>query len=105
MRALAPDGVDRVLDTAGRGALPDLIEITGTPEHVITIADPDAAKYGARVSTGAERAVHALGEVSRLFEADRFQMPIARTFPLDQAGEAHRLSEAGHIRGKVVLTP
>jgi NADPH:quinone reductase-like Zn-dependent oxidoreductase len=28
---------------------------------------------------------------------------VAQTFPLDHAGEAHALSEQGHVRGKIVL--
>ena len=42
VRQLAPDGVDRALDTAGRGALVNLIEITGSPDDVVTTADPSA---------------------------------------------------------------
>ena len=105
VRAIAPDGVDLALDTAGKGALPELIEITGSPDRVMTIADSSAAEHGVRVSTGAERAAQALGEVARLFEAGRFQMPVAGPFSFDEAAEAHRLSEGGHVRGKVVLVP
>src|SRR5689334_9460658 len=39
VRALAPDGVDRALDVAGSGVLPELIELAGGPERVVTIAD------------------------------------------------------------------
>jgi NADPH:quinone reductase-like Zn-dependent oxidoreductase len=105
VRALAPDGVDRAFDTAGKGALPELVELTGTPDHVMTIADFNAGEIGVRVSTGAERAVRALGQAAELFEAGGLQMPVARAFPFSEAAEAHRLSEEGHVRGKVVLTP
>jgi|GEM_PF-6529924 len=30
-------------------------------------------------------------------------MPVAQTFPLAEGAQAHRVSEAGHIRGKLVL--
>jgi NADPH:quinone reductase-like Zn-dependent oxidoreductase len=33
----------------------------------------------------------------------RLRVPVGRTFPLDQAADAHRLVEEGHGRGKVVL--
>jgi NADPH:quinone reductase-like Zn-dependent oxidoreductase len=39
VRALPPDGVDVALDVAGSGVLPDLIELVGGREHVVTIAD------------------------------------------------------------------
>jgi len=54
VRELAGNGVDRALDTAGRGALPELIEITGSPDHVVTIVDFSAAEHGVRVTTGAD---------------------------------------------------
>ena len=41
---LAPDGVDLALDTAGRGVLPALVEITGDPQKVVTIASYDARR-------------------------------------------------------------
>ncbi len=98
-------GVDRALDTAGRGALPDLIEITGSPDNVVTIADYTAAQHGVRISSGMQgRSVHALGEAAQLFEEGRFSMPVAQTFTLDEAAEAHRISQEGHLRGKLVFT-
>jgi NADPH:quinone reductase-like Zn-dependent oxidoreductase len=106
VRAIAPDGVDRVLDTAGKGPLADMIEVAGGAEHVITIADYSAPQSGVRVSTGGdERAWDALEEAVRLHGEGRFTLPVERTFRFEQAPEAHRLSEAGHVRGKLVLTP
>ena len=106
VRELAPGGVDRALDTAGRGALPDLVEITGNPDHVITIADFTAAEHGVRVTSGAEgRSWEALDEAARLYEAGSFTMPVAQTFTFEQAPDAHRISQEGHVRGKLVLIP
>lgn len=106
VKELAPQGVDAALDTAGRGALPDLIEITGSPARVVTIADPQAEQYGVRYTSGRSgesRAWHALAEAAGLWERGEFSMPIARTFPLADGPQAHRLSEEGHVRGKLVL--
>ncbi len=104
VRELAPEGVDLALDTAGRGALPQLIEITGSPEHVVTIADFSAAEHGVRATSGADkRAWQALGQAAELYEAGQFSMPVEQAFPLDQAPEAQRTSQAGHVRGKLVL--
>jgi NADPH:quinone reductase-like Zn-dependent oxidoreductase len=106
VRALAPGGVDAVLDAAGGGALPALVELAGGPERVVTIAD-----YGGAQETGAEfsggmgtgRAVHALRDIGQLIDAGQFALPVAQTFPLEQIAEAHRLSETGHVRGKLIL--
>ena len=108
VRVLAPDGVDAALDAAGGGALPQLVELAGGPEHVVTIADYAGAEAtGVRFSGGADpatvRALHALEDIGELIEAGRFTLRVAQTFPLDQIAEAHRLSETGHARGKLVL--
>jgi len=105
VRALAPGGVDLALDAAGSGVLPELIELAGGPEHVITIADfTGAREHGVRFSSGdAGRAVYVLGEIGELIESGRFSLPAARTFPLAEVAEAHRAGEQGHQRGKLVL--
>ena len=106
VRALAPDGVDAALDVAGSGILPELIELAGGPEHVVTIADfAGAREHGVRFSSGdGGRALHVLAEIGALIEAGRFSLPVARTFPLAGIADAHRAGEDGHARGKLVLT-
>jgi NADPH:quinone reductase-like Zn-dependent oxidoreductase len=105
VRALAPDGVDLALDVAGSGVLPELIELAGGPEHVVTIADfAGAQEHGVRFSRGdAGRALHALAEIGALIDAGRFSLPVAQTFPLAEVAAAHRVSEDGHLRGKLML--
>lgn len=104
VRELAPDGVDLALDAAGAGVLPELIEITGSPDNVVTIADFSAAEHGVRFSPGPEgRAWEALGQAAELYETGQLTLPV-ETFALEQASQAHRVSEAGHVRGKIVLT-
>lgn len=105
VRALAPDGVDLALDVAGSGVLPELIELAGGPEHVVTLADFNGAQeHGVAFSRGdAGRAVHALAEIGELVESGRFSLPVSQTFPLAEVAEAHRVSEQSHLRGKLVL--
>src|SRR6478752_6260539 len=106
IRALAPDGVDLAFDTAGKGGIPDLVTLTGDPARVATIADFGAAALGVKVTGGGEgRAPGALDEAAVLVEAGRLSMPVARTFTFAEAGEAHRISFEGHVRGKLVLIP
>ena len=103
--ALAPDGVDLALDVAGSGVLPELIELAGGPGHVLTIADfGGAQQHGVRFSSGdAGRALYALAEIGELIESGRLSLPVAQTFPLAEVAAAHRVSEDGHLRGKLVL--
>jgi NADPH:quinone reductase-like Zn-dependent oxidoreductase len=106
VRALAPNGVDRALDAAGGGMLPDLVALTGDPAHVLTIADyAGAEQTGVRFSggMGAERADHALRDIGPLIESGQFSLPVAQTFALEQVGEAQRTGEEGHVPGKLVL--
>jgi NADPH:quinone reductase-like Zn-dependent oxidoreductase len=106
IREISPDGVDRAIDDAGGGALPALVELAGGPEHVVTIADYQGAQEtGVAMTGGAEskRAWHILDEIGDLIEARRFSLPVAQTFAMEQIAEAHRLSETGHVRGKIVL--
>ena len=57
-----------------------------------------------RFSRGdAGRAVYALAQIGELIEAGRFSLPVGQTFPLAEIAEAHRVGEAGHVRGKLVL--
>jgi NADPH:quinone reductase-like Zn-dependent oxidoreductase len=105
VRALASDGVDVALDLAGSGVLPELIELAGGPERVLTVADfAGAQKHGVRFSSGdSGRAFHVLAEIGGLIDAARFLPPPVRTFPLADIAEAHRVSEAGEARAKLVL--
>jgi len=107
VRELAPGGVDVALDAAGHGAAADLVEITGDPDRVVTIADFEApAKLGIKVTSGSEgRSWHALGQAAEMFEQGVFSLPVDRTFSLSEAPEAHRVSQDGHARGKLVLLP
>jgi NADPH:quinone reductase-like Zn-dependent oxidoreductase len=52
VRELAPDGVDRAIDDAGGGALPAMVELAGSPESVVTIADYEGAQKTGVVMTG-----------------------------------------------------
>ena len=105
VRELAPDGVDAAIDTAG-AALAEQVELAGGPDHVVTIAAyEDAQKLGVRFSggMGTDRALNAFVDVPRLIEEGRFELPIERTYPLADAAKALSESQAGHVRGKLVL--
>ena len=103
VRALAPDGVDGVLDTAG-SQLDDLIAIAGSPAKVVTIANYTAAERGVHVTGGGGDASAALATVAGLAASGRLRVRVVRTLPLEQAAEAHTLSEGRSSGGKIVLT-
>jgi NADPH:quinone reductase-like Zn-dependent oxidoreductase len=108
VREIAPGGIDVAFDTAGHGVLPALVELTGDPNLVVTIASYDAADYGVHLTSGnggEARVWEALDQAAELYEARQFHLPVEQSFPFDQAAEAHRVSEGGHVRGKLVLVP
>jgi NADPH:quinone reductase-like Zn-dependent oxidoreductase len=44
-----------------------------------------------------------LEKITALIEAGKIQPVIEKVFPLEQIADAHRLSETGHVRGKLVI--
>ncbi|MGH9634740.1 MAG: NADP-dependent oxidoreductase [Candidatus Angelobacter sp.] len=44
-----------------------------------------------------------LEKISTLIEAGKIRPVVGKVFALEQIAEAHRLSEAGHVRGKLVI--
>ncbi|WP_116066542.1 NADP-dependent oxidoreductase [Asanoa ferruginea] len=99
--------VDRALDVAGGGGLADLIDITGDPGHVVTLADFTAAQHGARITTGRlggePDGSHGLVVAADLFAEGRFRMPIEAVFPLADGAAAHAAAGQGSRQGKIVL--
>jgi NADPH:quinone reductase-like Zn-dependent oxidoreductase len=102
---LAPNGIDAAIDVAGAGSVPDLIAITGAPPRVVTLADFSAAQLGVHLAdTSTGRAYYALADAAALHGQSRFTVAIQQVFHLEDCAEAHRLSQGGHVRGKLVLT-
>jgi D-arabinose 1-dehydrogenase-like Zn-dependent alcohol dehydrogenase len=95
------------------GVLPDLVKIAdGDPRRVITCGDfQNAPALGVRTGlgeegTGPDKAIlrwDVLGKFAQLAAEDRFTVPIARTFALEDWREALDISLSGHARGKLML--
>ena len=45
-----------------------------------------------------------LEQCSPLFDDGRLRIHVGRTFPLQEAAQAHTLIEAGHTHGKIAIT-
>lgn len=106
VRELAPD-VDAVLDAAGRGVLPESVDLAGGQDRVLTIADATGAQplgvRFSRQSDGEDQHVPGIERALALYRDGRLHLPVWRALPLTEAPDAHRASEAGHLRGKIVL--
>ncbi|WP_091572577.1 NADP-dependent oxidoreductase [Micromonospora sediminicola] len=104
VRAVAPDGVDVVLDLFGGDALDVSAELIARPARMISTADPEHVTRLGGTYLFVKPSAADLAVLAGLVDAGRLTVHVARTLPLAEAAEAHRLVEAGHVRGKVVLT-
>ncbi|MCX4703965.1 NADP-dependent oxidoreductase [Streptomyces sp. NBC_01352] len=104
VRALAPDGVDAVFDLAGKGALEDSITLRGGTERIVTIADLRAHQLGITFSSSPrERSADGLAVLAQDAATGKVVTTVT-AYPLAEAATAQQLSDAGHVRGKLVLT-
>ncbi|GAA2311664.1 NADP-dependent oxidoreductase [Nonomuraea roseoviolacea subsp. roseoviolacea] len=101
VRQLGP--VDAALDLAGSGVIPELLELTGDPRKVVSIADLDAPQFGVRFSGEAGSVPEALAEATALIARGKLHIPVDKTYTLDEAAKAHIDSRAGHTRGRRVI--
>ena len=103
VQALAPDGVDAVLDVAGKGALEDSITLRGGTDRIVTLADFGAHQLGITFSNGAtERSAERLAALAQDAATGKLVTTVT-AYPLTQAATAQQVSDTGHIRGKLVL--
>jgi NADPH:quinone reductase-like Zn-dependent oxidoreductase len=103
----APAGVDAVYDTAlmGRSAFPAIR--TGGSLVYVRSWDGDDVENGitirkVQVADVLER-TEWLRELSDLAARGALTLRVAATFPPERAGDAHRLMDAGGLRGRAVI--
>ncbi|PKV90071.1 NADP-dependent oxidoreductase [Streptomyces sp. TLI_146] len=95
--------VDAALDLAGSGVIRELIELTGDPQKVISIADLGAPELGARYSGVTGNVPQALAEAAALIARGKLHIPVEKSYTLAEAAAAHIDSQAGHTRGRRVI--
>jgi len=106
-REFAPKGVDAVLAFAGGKELTrclDALRKGGRVAYPNGVEPEPRKRKGIRMK--AYDAVPGVREFDRLagaIEEAKLQVPIAAAFELEDADEAHRHLEQGHVLGKVVL--
>jgi NADPH:quinone reductase-like Zn-dependent oxidoreductase len=107
IRQASGGNADAFIDTFGDGYVDLAMDLGVRPERINTIRDwQAAAKVGARtVGEGAAACAVVLGELARLAARGEVEVPIARTYPLEQVRDAFRELERGHTHGKIVLRP
>ena len=106
VRAAAGGPVDAVFDVAGKTPVEELLRLVPEPSQVLSVANFAAGQAGARVSGGGadSRPMEALALTAELLAQNKLVIKV-QTFPFDRAAEAYRISQSGHVRGKLVLVP
>ena len=96
--------VDAVVDLIGGDALADAPAQVRDGSRVVSIIESDTvlAQGGHYVFVRPSR--ENLQALTDLVESGRLAVTVAKTFDLDHTADAHRLSEEGHPRGKIVIT-
>lgn len=102
-----PD-VDLVFDTQGGKVQMDSLKVLkpgGVLVSTVGIQNPDALKdRGIRgVSYMAESVPADLEQIAKLIDTGIVIPVVSKIFPLKDAAEAQKMSEEGHVRGKIVL--
>jgi len=110
VRALAPGGVDAAFDCAGTDEAIDVsLELVQDRSRILTIVDFSRPERDGIQARGGDNSrayrAEARARVIALADDGRLEVPVSRTYPLEQAAEALRFLADGHPGGKVALLP
>lgn len=103
VRALAPDGVDVALDYAGDGAAAASVPLLVPGGTVASIVDAAARDEFGGHYVWVRPSSEDLAALGDLIAGGAVRVEVAEVFDLADAADAHRASESGHVRGKVVV--
>jgi NADPH:quinone reductase-like Zn-dependent oxidoreductase len=107
IREAADGTVDAFIDTFGAGYVDLAIALGVAPQRINTIIDYEAVERLGVHAQGTHAAASAarLAELAGLVADGSLEIPIARTFALDQVRDAFGELSARHTHGKIVLLP
>jgi NADPH:quinone reductase-like Zn-dependent oxidoreductase len=106
VRRLIPGGVDAVIDAANLGITAhNALRSNGTFVALVRPFAPPPIRGTTAVVQEVWADGDRLAELAVLVDAHKLTLRVARTFPLEDAAEAHALFEAGGTRGRIVLQP
>ncbi len=103
VRGLAPEGVDAVFDTVGGDALKASANLVAPEGRLASIVEPGVTGYGGSYWFVRPDPTD-LRKLSELADQGVLRIQVEETFPLERTADAHRRSEEGHVRGKIVVT-
>ena len=101
VRELAPDGVDVVVDLVG-GVVEQTLAVLKDGGRHASVAD-DAVEANGGTWMWVRPSAEDLTELGRLVDRGALRIELARSVPLAEGVEAYRLSQEGHVRGKIAV--
>jgi NADPH:quinone reductase-like Zn-dependent oxidoreductase len=96
--------VDVVLDLYGGAALEDAPKQVKDASRIVSIVDADTVLRDGGKYVFVRPDTNTLDALTELVEAGKLRVEVTETFALEQIAEAHRCSESGHTRAKIVVT-
>ena len=106
LRAVAPDGIDALLDTYGQGYI-DLALRLGVPKDridtIIDFATAQEAGVAANGMAALDDPRAAVAELARRAAAGDLEIPVKARFPLDRVADAYRAVAERSGLGKIVI--
>lgn len=98
-------GIAYMLDSVGAGNIESYLDCLSANARVAAVAGaPSSLPDGVTVTPiRCEASSVRLARLSGLMAEGRLSVAVQQVFPLDDVTEAHRLLEAGHVRGKLVV--
>jgi NADPH:quinone reductase-like Zn-dependent oxidoreductase len=110
--ATAVRDIDIVLDTVGGQTFERSIAVLRPGGHMVTAVEDDDPVLAARVEAAGMRFSGivvdpdpvGLRGLAKLAEEGQLRVHVQETFPFERVADAHRVLEAGHLQGKLVLT-
>jgi NADPH:quinone reductase-like Zn-dependent oxidoreductase len=107
IREAAHGTINAFIDTFGSGYVALAIDLGVPPERINTIADFGAVeRFGVKSQgTHSNASAERLAELAAMVADGSLEIPIARTFSLDQVRDAYTELAERHTHGKIVLLP
>lgn len=107
IREAAHGTVNAFIDTFGSGYVALAIDLGVPPDRINTIADFDAVgRFGVKSQgTHSNATASRLAEVAAMVADGSLEVPVARTFGLDEVRDAYAELADRHTHGKIVLLP
>ncbi len=100
IRSLLPGGVDAIFDVVGGEAMRQAATLVTNPARIVSVADPAVAGLGGSFLVSSSAGVPA---VAGLVADGKVDPKVLQTYAFDDAPQALRAVESGHVLGKIVI--